>query len=146
MRDIIVAITILGNVILVGALIKNHWLLRTKWLVITSSLAIFADICFQYIHIIAHWLYAPARLVTIYWGFNILFALIAFEAFRWRMKWLEYLFLVQLSISLTALFAHGHGDKHTVDQLEWFTIWMNLAGIVFCIWKFKGELRYDPRP
>jgi hypothetical protein len=145
MADIIVACTLLGNIFLVWLLVWRGWSGRLQWLTLTTTLAILTDVIFHYIHSIAHYLYGPWRLIAIYWLFNVLFALCAFEGFRLRMKWLEYLFLIQLFLSLVALFAHKHGDPTTVYWIEIFNTWVNVLGIILCIWMFRGEPLYDPR-
>lgn len=90
-------------------------------------------------------MYVPLRIFTIYWLFNILMALVVFEAWRVGVRWLEWLVSVQLMMSLVALFAHRHGDAWTVYYLEIANIIFNLLSIWFCIFKLKGEPRYEPR-
>jgi hypothetical protein len=145
MAAILVAITLLGNIFLLWMLLWQGWSGRLQWLTITTALAVLTDVLFHYIHCLAHYLYGPYRLMALYWLFNVLFALCAYEGWKVRMKWLEYLFLIQLSISLVALFAHKHGDSTTVYWIEIFNTWFNVLGILLCIWMLRGECTYEQR-
>jgi hypothetical protein len=143
MGQIITALGIIGNVIIVHLMLYRGWTGRLPWFAITSALAVLVDCLCYFIHGFEHSLYAPVRVFVIYWMFPLLFCRCAWEAWRVGVKWLEYLMLIQVGIAAVALFAHLHGDQHTVYEVEWFAIYVDLAGILLCIWKFRKEANYE---
>ncbi len=146
MADIIVGSTIIGNVIIVLLMLYRGWVGRLSWFTSMTALAVLIDCLFYFIHGFDHSLYAPLRTFIVYWLFPILMCFCVFEAALIGLKWLEYLMLIQVALAAVSLFAHLHADKITIYQLEWFMIYANLAGIVLCILKFRGECNYEPRP
>lgn len=142
--DVLVISTIAGNASLCLLLLWRGWSGRLGWFTFMTGLAGVMDCLFHFIHDFSHYLYAPLRIFVVYWMFNVLTALVVYEAWRVRVRWLEWLFSVQLFVSLIALFAHQHGDKATVYWIEMFYVYLNLCGILWCIMKFKGEPRYEP--
>ena len=142
MADIIVASTMVGNGILIGFLLWRGWCARLQWFTVMTVLAVPLDGIFNYVHGALHHLYGPARIFVVYlWG-PIIMGLCAWEAHRIKVNWLERLMLMQFSLTLMCLFAHLHGEPWAVYQMEMnFLCWFNLAGILFSIWKLKGNAR-----
>lgn len=144
MNAILISIGIIGNVILVVLLLWREWYSRLPWFTFMSALAVVIDCLAYFIHGFDHSLYNPLRIFMIYWLFPILEFICAWEAFRVRLKWLEWLMLIQVAVALVGLFAYGGGNKRTIYQLEIFADWLECAGIILSIWKFRGERLYEP--
>lgn len=145
MSTIILLSTVVGNLILCLLLLVRGWAARLRWLTMMTGLAVILDFLFHFIHDFSHHLYAPLRIFVIYWLSSILYGLVIFEAWRAKIEWLEWLMSVQFLMGVVALFAHQHGDKVAVYRIEIFNCWLNLFGIIWCIVKFRGEPRYEPR-
>ena len=141
---IVTVLTMIGNTILVLLLVWRGWSARLQWLTITSLLAVAADFIWFFLNTISAWLYDESRIIVVYWFFQVLFGLIVFEAWKANVKGLERLFVVQFSSSLICLFAHQHGYTHAVYQMENCNTVLNLLGIIWCIFRFRGEPRYEP--
>ncbi len=146
MTDIIVAFGIIGNIIIVLLMLYRGWAGRLQWFAIMTALAVLVDCLCYFIHGFDHQLYAPLRVFMLYWLFPILEAVCAWEAHWVGIRWLEKLMLVQVGLAVIALLAHLHGDSMTVYRLEMFIIYVNLAGIIWCISKFRKEANYAAYP
>ncbi len=145
MADIIVAITLIGNVFIVLLLLHRGWSGRLQWFTVTTALAVLVDCLFYFIHGFDHKMYGPLRVFVVYWMFPLLECVCAWEAALVGVWWLERLMLLQVALAAVTLFAHLHGDVFAVYRLEMFVVYVNLCGILFSIWKLKGECTYDPR-
>ena len=144
MADIITALGIIGNVIIVLLMLYRGWTGRLQWFAMMTALAVLVDCLYWFIHGFDHMLAIPIRLFVQYWMFPVLMLGCAFEAWRIRMKWLEYFLLIRVGLAVVAAAAHLHGDKWTIYRIEMFVIYYELAGMLLCIWKFRGEPRYEP--
>jgi hypothetical protein len=146
MTAILVASAIIGNLILVWLLIWHGWIGRLQWLSITTGLAVLVDCLAYFIHGFDHKLYEPLRVFVIYWMFPILELLCAWEAAWVGFKWLEWLMLVQVGLAVIGGLAHLHGDPWPIYRLEIFADWVDVAGIMLCVWMFRGEANYERTP
>lgn len=141
--DVLVISTIAGNASLCLLLLWRGWAGRLGWFTFMTGLAVLVEAAGQYIHGFYHHMYGPLRILLIYWLFNVLLALCIFEAYRVRVKWLEWLLSIQLLVSIVALFEHQHGDPIGVYYSEMVNCWLNIGGIALCLYRFRGEASYN---
>ncbi len=142
MAEILVAITLIGNVFIVLLLLHRGWSGRLQWFTVTTALAVLVDCLFYFVHGAIHQMYGPLRVFVVYWMFPLLECVCAWEAALVGVRWLERLMCLQVALSAVTLFAHLHGDVFAVYRLEMFVVYVNLAGILFSIYKLRNEVDY----
>lgn len=141
-RETLTVLTMSGNTALCLLLIWRGWSGRLQFFTLLTGLAVAVDFAFYFIHGLAHWLYAPLRICVQYWLFPVLYIFAAWEAWKVKVGWLEYLLLIQVAMAVVAGLSHINGDKWTVYYLEMSMVYVNLFGIIYSIYRFSDEVDY----
>jgi hypothetical protein len=143
MDDIIVVTTIIGNIIIALLMVWRGWAGRLQWFTLTTILAVAVDALFYWVHGFAHSIYGPSRVFLVYWAFPLLETVCIWEAYCVKVKWLEYLLLIQVGLAVIGLFTHLHGDVWTIYYIEMFTVYFNLLAMIYVIIRFSKEVNYE---
>lgn len=143
LADIILFLTLSGNVILSLLLVGNRWWIRYNWLTISAIMAILADFAMQFIHFHDHPSFEPLRIFLCYALWPILNILVIWEAFRLGNKVVQYCTEIQLGLLIGWPLIQRAGWHWTAWYVEVISAIFNVFVIAWFITIFRHEAHYE---